>query len=56
MDLNKVLLNYQGQLDAANKRLENYGKVAVDVNAVINDVTDNGKKYGDQTKLIVWRK
>jgi hypothetical protein len=50
MDLNKVLLNYQGQLDAANKRLENYGKVAVDVNAVINDVTDNGKKYGDQTK------
>jgi len=50
MDLNKVLLNYQGQLDAANKRLESYGKVAVDVNAVINDVTDNGKKYGDQTK------
>jgi hypothetical protein len=49
-DLNKVLLGYQGQLDAANRRLEAYGKVAVDVNAVINEVTDNGKKYGDQTK------
>jgi len=49
-DLNKVLLGYQGQLDAANKRLEAYGKVAVDVNGVINEVTDGGKKYGEQTK------
>ena len=50
LDLNKVLLGYQGQLDSANKRLESYGKVAVDVNSVINEVTDGGKKYGDQTK------
>jgi hypothetical protein len=49
-DLNKVLLQYQGQLDAANKRLESYGKVAVDVNAVINEVTKGGKQYGDQNK------
>jgi hypothetical protein len=48
-DLNKELLRYQGELDAANKRLENYGKVAVDVNGVINEVTDNGKKYTKQT-------
>lgn len=50
VDLNKQLVKYQGELDAANKRLESYGKVALDVNGVINDVTNNGKKYTDQTK------
>ncbi len=49
-DLNTELLKYQGQLDAANKRLENYGKVAVDVNSVINEVTNGGQKYTAQTK------
>ena len=49
-DLNKVLLQYQGELAAANKRLESYGKVAVDVNAVINEVTNNGQKYNEKTK------
>lgn len=48
-DLNKELLKYQGELAAANKRLESYGKVAVDVNAVINDVTKGGKQYTKQT-------
>ena len=40
----------KGEIDAANKRLESYGKVAVDVNAVIKDVTKGGKQYGDQLK------
>jgi hypothetical protein len=40
----------KGELDAANKRLEAYGKVNLDVNDVIKDVTNNGKKYTDQTK------
>jgi hypothetical protein len=40
----------KGEIDAANKRLEAYGKVNVNVNDVIKEVTDNGKKYGDQTK------
>jgi len=48
MDLTKVLQGYQGQLDAANKRLESYGKVNLDVSATINELTNNGKKYGDQ--------
>jgi hypothetical protein len=45
----KQLAVYQSQLSAAEKRLDSYGKVAVDVNDVINDVTDGGKKYGNQT-------
>jgi hypothetical protein len=45
----KQLGVYQSQLTSAEKRLESYGKVAVDVNDVINDVTDGGKKYGNQT-------
>lgn len=49
-DLNKEIAKYQGELDAANKRLEAYGKVNLDVNDVIKDVTNNGKKYTDQTK------
>jgi hypothetical protein len=40
----------KGELDAANKRLEAYGKVNLDVNETIKDVTNNGKKYTDQTK------
>jgi hypothetical protein len=40
----------KGEIDAANKRLEAYGKVNLDVNGVIQEVTNNGKKYGDQTK------
>ena len=40
----------RGELDAANKRLEAYGKVNLDVNSVIQDVTNSGKKYTDQTK------
>jgi hypothetical protein len=47
-DLTKVLQGYQGQLDAANKRLEAYGKVNLDVSSTINELTNNGKKYGDQ--------
>jgi len=40
----------KSEIDAANKRLESYGKVAVDVNAVIKDVTKGGKQYGEQLK------
>ena len=40
----------KAEIDAANKRLEVYGKVSVDVNDVIKEVTNNGQKYGDQTK------
>jgi hypothetical protein len=47
-DLTKVLQGYQGQLDAANKRLEAYGKVNLNVSSTINELTNNGKKYGDQ--------
>jgi len=44
--INKI----KGELDAANKRLEAYGKVNLDVNQVIQEVTNSGKKYTDQTK------
>jgi len=44
--INKI----KGELDAANKRLEAYGKVNLDVNSVIQEVTNSGKKYTDQTK------
>lgn len=40
----------KAEIDAANKRLEAYGKVNLTVNDVIKDVTNSGKKYGDQTK------
>lgn len=40
----------KGEIDGANKRLETYGKVAVDVNAVINEVTKGGKQYSEQLK------
>jgi len=45
----KQLTNYQFELSAAEKRLESYGKVAVDVNGVIDKATNGGKKYGKQT-------
>ena len=44
--INKI----KGELDAANKRLEAYGKVNLDVNSVIQEVTNSGKKYTEQTK------
>jgi hypothetical protein len=43
--INKI----KGEIDAANKRLEAYGKVNLDVNGVIQEVTNNGKKYTEQT-------
>lgn len=50
IDYQKQISKIKGEIDAANKRLEAYGKVNLDVNTVIKDVTDNGKKYTDQTK------
>ena len=41
---------YKDEIAAAEKRLEAYGKVNLDVNSVIQEVTNSGKKYTDQTK------
>jgi hypothetical protein len=49
-EYNQVIKKYQDELAAAEKRMLSYGKVNNDVNSVINEVTNNGKKYGDQTK------
>ena len=49
-DANKKLAIQRSELSAAEKRLEAYGKVSLDVNSTINDLTNNGKKYTEQTK------
>ena len=49
-DYQASITRIKGEIDAANKRLEAYGKVNLDVNSVIQEVTNNGKKYTDQTK------
>jgi hypothetical protein len=46
--LTKTINGYQSELGAAEKRLESYGKVSLDVSSTINELTSNGKKYGDQ--------
>jgi hypothetical protein len=46
----KKLKTYQGQLDAAGKRLENYGKVALDTNAVIAEVEGTNGKFNTSLK------
>lgn len=50
VDLNKVLVKYQGELDAANKRLEAYGKVNADVSSVIAEIEGTTGKYNTTLK------
>lgn len=50
VDLNKVLVKYQGELDAANKRLEAYGKVNADVSSVISEIEGTTGKYNTTLK------
>jgi|694.fasta_scaffold86308_4 hypothetical protein len=48
-DASNALAQYKAELVAAELRLMSYGKVESNVSAIIAEVTDNGKKYGDQT-------
>jgi hypothetical protein len=47
--LAKTLKGYEGELQSAEKRLQNYGKVSLDANAVINEVTNGTNKYTQAT-------
>lgn len=48
-DYNFEIQKLEGELAKAEKRLASYYKVESDANDVIMELTDNGKKYGDQT-------
>ena len=49
LDLTKTLNGYKGELASAEKRLQSYGKVSLDANAVINQVTNGTNKYTQAT-------
>lgn len=49
-DQNKKLKTYQEQLDAAGKRLEDYGRVALDTNGVINEIEGSNGKFNTSLK------
>ena len=49
-DYTKEVNKLQGELDAANKRLEAYGKVNADVSSVISDIEGTTGKYNTTLK------